>query len=198
MPKRIGIYGGSFNPVHAGHIAFALQAMQAAGLNELYFLPERRPRHKKSLEHFGHRVAMLNRAAKPYKQFKVMELPDLEFSVKRTIPRLREQLGTRSELVFLMGSDVALHLPHWPHAEQLLTENELVVGLRSGQATDEFKKELTTWPVMPKAMTVFESFAPDVSSQQVRQALRRRQPARGLLASVQRYSNQHWLYVSLA
>lgn len=41
--SRIGIYSGSFNPVHAGHIAFALQALESANLKTIYFLPERRP-----------------------------------------------------------------------------------------------------------------------------------------------------------
>jgi cytidyltransferase-like protein len=60
--SRIGIYSGTFDPVHAGHMAFALQAMQEAKLDRLYFLPERRPRYKQGVEHFAHRVAMLERA----------------------------------------------------------------------------------------------------------------------------------------
>jgi len=197
MAERIGIYAGSFDPVHAGHMAFALQAMAAAGLDRLYFLPERRPRHKHGVEHFGHRVAMLKRAIKPYKQFDILELPDIEFSVQRTLPRIYKQLG-QQQLVFLAGSDVTEHITNWPHFEQLFASCELVIGIRAGQAIEAVKKQVEDWPVLPQAVTIFESFAADVSSKGVREGLRSRQATKGTLSSVQKYSNQHWLYVSVA
>src|SRR4051812_33685276 len=128
MP-RIGIYAGTFDPVHAGHVTFALQAMEAAGLDKVYFLPERRPRNKQHVEHFGHRVAMLKRAAQPHPQFEVLELVDVSFSVERTLPKLRQQFAD-DELVFLFGSDVVVSLQSWPKSELLLKDNELVIGLR--------------------------------------------------------------------
>jgi nicotinate-nucleotide adenylyltransferase len=70
--NRIGIYSGTFDPVHSGHISFALQSLKAAKLDKVYFLPERRPRNKQQVEHFGHRVAMLKRAIKPYPEFNVL------------------------------------------------------------------------------------------------------------------------------
>ncbi len=197
MAKRIGIYAGTFDPVHAGHIAFALQAVEAAELDQLYFLPERRPRSKTGVEHFGHRVAMLKRATKPYPKFGVLELPDVDFSVPRTLPRLYTQF-VGSQLVFLMGSDVLRHILDWPHIEQLLIDCELVVGVRGGDKVGQLKQQVENWPVTPQAVTIFESLTPDVTSREVREGLRRRQTAKGLLSSVQRYSNQHWLYVSVA
>jgi nicotinate-nucleotide adenylyltransferase len=195
--KRIGIYAGTFDPVHGGHVAFALQALQAAKLDKVYFLPERRPRNKQQVEHFGHRVAMLKRAAKPHPQFEVLELVDVSFSVERTLPYLNQQFPD-AELVFLFGSDVVPGLSGWPHADKLLQAGELVIGLRSRDDRHAIHKLVEAWPVQPKAVTIFDSFAPDVSSGQVREALRARQPARGLLTSVERYSDRHWLYVSLA
>ena len=47
---RIGIYAGTFDPVHAGHVAFALQSLEAAKLDRVYFLPERRPRGKRQVK----------------------------------------------------------------------------------------------------------------------------------------------------
>ena len=63
---RIGIFAGTFDPVHAGHIAFALQAAEIAKLDEVVFIPERRPLSKSSTEHFGHRVAMIRQAIMPH------------------------------------------------------------------------------------------------------------------------------------
>jgi len=187
MPKRIGIYAGTFNPVHSGHLAVALQAMEAAQLDELYFLPERQPRYKTGVAHFGHRVAMLHRAVQPHPHFGIIELPDVNLSVQRTLPRLQRRFPN-DQLVFVMGSDAASALQEWPYVEQLLASCELAVAIRDHVA------ELP----QAKRITIFESYAPEVSSGSVREALRRHQPAKGVLPSVAQYSDRHWLYVSLA
>jgi len=173
-----------------------LQAVQAAKLDRVYFLPERRPRGKRNVEHFGHRVAMLKHAAAPHPQFDVLEMVDTSFSVKRTLPQLQAKFKN-AELVFLFGSDILPRLHAWPQAEQLLKSSELVISLREDDDRQKLKKVVEAWPVPPKALTMFVSYAPKVSSGRVRAALRRRQPAPGLLTSVERYSNHHWLYVSL-
>lgn len=193
--KRIGIYAGTFDPVHAGHITFALQAVAAAGLDMVYFLPERRPRAKQQVEHFAHRVAMVKQAAMPHPQFGVLELVDMNFSIGRTLPKLRQQFED-AELVFLFGSDVVTGIPDWPNAATLL-EEEFVIGVRSQQKREDIKKAVDGWDPQPRAVTIFDSYAPDISSGQVRDALRAGKQAAGTLKSVERYSDHHWLYVSL-
>jgi nicotinate-nucleotide adenylyltransferase len=196
--SRIGIYAGTFDPVHSGHVAFALQALQAAKLDMVYFLPERQPRGKHQVEHFGHRVGMLERALKPHPQLKVMELVDVNFSIRRTLPQL-EQKFADTQLVFLFGSDIVPGLADWPHAAQLLKNNELVIGIRSRDNRDNLRTIIEEWQTQPKSVTMFDSYAADVSSGIVREALRSGQGAiPGLLKSVERYSDRHWLYVSLA
>ncbi|HXR49715.1 MAG TPA: hypothetical protein VN778_01665 [Verrucomicrobiae bacterium] len=194
---RVGIYAGAFNPVHAGHIGFALQAVEQAGLDRLYFLPERRPRFKQGVEHFGHRVAMLRRAIKPHPKFSILELPDISFSVERTLPRLQQALPGQ-ELVFLFGSDVAARLAGWPDVEHLLGTSELIIGVHGLDTEALVKQQLESLSKQPQALHLFVSHAPKVSSRQVRNALRRREYVQGLLKSVQRYSDKNWLYVSLA
>lgn len=195
--RRIGIYAGAFNPVHAGHIAFALQAIKVAKLDEVIFLPERIPRYKPAVEHYGHRVAMLARATKPHKKMSVLELVDRNFSTVRTLPKL-QTLFPGAKLVFLAGSDTAIAMPHWAHLNRLLDNCELVVGVRSQHDEDEVVEAISQWPAAPQKLVVLTSAVPDVSSRKVRQAIRTNQPAKGLLASVQRYAQQQWLYVSLA
>lgn len=194
---RIGIYAGTFNPVHAGHIGFALQALEAAKLDYVYFMPERRPRYKTHVEHFGHRVAMLRQAAQPHPKFGVLEMVDVSFSVDKTLPRLKKQFPG-SKLVFLFGSDIAHDLPDWPNAETLLNDSELVVGIRAQDSKSHLLAEIDSWDLQPKRLIVFDSFAADVSAGRIRDALRQHTSTRGLLTSVERYSNRHWLYVSLA
>ena len=79
--SKVGIFSGTFDPVHAGHIAFALEAMESAGLDKVYFLPESMPRRKSGVTHYAHRLAMLELALKPYNKLSILELPDKQFSV---------------------------------------------------------------------------------------------------------------------
>ncbi len=195
--SRIGIYAGTFNPVHVGHIAFALQAIQAANLDMVYFMPERRPRDKQTVEHFGHRMAMLRRATEPHPQLDLLDLVDVNFSVQRTLPQLQQEFPG-SQLVFLVGSDVAPSIPTWPNAAQLLKRSELVIGVRAGDDMESLKSLVASWEPTPRTVTIFDSYAPGVSSRVIREALQQRQTTHGLLPSVQRYSNHHWLYVALS
>ncbi len=197
MIKRIGIYAGAFDPVHTGHLTFALQALEIAKLDEIYFVPERRPRHKQGVEHFGHRVAMLTRALQPHDKLGIVELTDISFSVEQTLPKLEREFPD-SQLVFLFGSDIIPGLAGWPKAERLLRRCELVIGLRDQDDRELVKQQIEKLPTQPRAVTIFTSYAPEVSSGKIRAALRRRTKAQGLLTSVERYSDRHWLYISLA
>ncbi len=194
--RRIGIYAGTFNPVHAGHITFALQAIDKAKLDEVIFLPERQPRFKTEVEHFGHRVGMLNRAVRPHRKLSVLELTDRQFSVGRTISQLRRKLPD-AQLVFLFGSDVLAQLPTWPGIERLLETSELVVGVRDQASISQAYDQLKTLPDAPVASFVLRSQVAEASSGQIRAALRRRISAVGCLPSVQRYAAKNWLYVSV-
>lgn len=194
--SRIGIYAGTFDPVHSGHIAFALQSIEAAKLDKVFFLPERRPRAKQQVEHFGHRAAMLKHALKPHPNLKVMELVDVNFSIERTLPFLQSQFKG-DDLIFLFGSDIVPSLADWPNSQRMLKRGEFVIGLRHQDKREDIHQIVENWPSQPKAVTVFESYAPDVSSQKIREALRSRKTAKGVLKSVERYSDRNWLYVSL-
>ncbi len=192
---RIGVYAGAFDPVHSGHVAFALQAIAAGQLDEVVFLPERRPRNKPGVEHYAHRVAMLKKALRPHPMLSVMETVDRNYSVAKTLPQLRG-LFRGAALVMLVGSDVALGLPQWPHAAQLLRQTELIVGVRAEHLEDELLLAIQTWPIQPLSLRIIESYAPDISSSQIRRALSADTIAKGLLTSVHRYALQEWLYVS--
>lgn len=195
MNSRIGIYSGSFNPIHSGHIAFALQALQSANLSKIYFLPERRPRDKQ-VEHFAHRVSMIKFAIKPHPKFHVLEMVDISFSIERTLPKL-QTLFPGSQLVFLMGSDVAEKIILWPKAERLLKASEIVVGVRKDQNKYKVAERMAGWPINAKRALILDSYAPQVSSSKVREALRSNSREPGVLESVARYSNKNWLYISL-
>jgi nicotinate-nucleotide adenylyltransferase len=193
---RVGIYAGTFDPIHAGHVAFALQAIERANLDEVVIMPERKPRFKDGPEHYGHRVAMIKRAIKPHPSLSVLETVDAHFSVKRTLPQLRS-IFKNAQLIFLVGSDVAEFIPDWYGAELLLESSELVVGVREGQSPEMVQLAIEKWDISPQKLHVFASHASGVSSGAVRAALRAGSHTKGLLTSVNKYARHNWLYVSL-
>jgi nicotinate-nucleotide adenylyltransferase len=193
---RVGVYAGTFDPVHAGHIAFALQAIEKADLDEVVFMPERRPRFKDGPEHYGHRIAMVKRAIRPHGKLSVLETVEGHFTVKKTLPYL-QRIFRDAELVFLVGSDVAEHIPDWYDVDALLAGSELVVGVRGGRSAAAVRGSLEKWQRQPKRLHVFNSYEAGVSSRKVREALRAGSHAKGLLQSVNRYARHNWLYVSV-
>lgn len=193
---RVGIYSGTFNPIHGGHVTFALQALEAASLDVIYFMPERRPRFKQNVEHYGHRVAMIRQALQLHPRLKVFETDDVSFTVRRTLPRIRQRFAG-AELVFLMGSDMLGELHGWPNVDRLLRTSELVVGKRAEIPAERLSQQLARLPITYEKVHIIESFAPHVSSSEVRCGLRERRHVQGLLASVAHYSNRNWLYISL-
>jgi nicotinate (nicotinamide) nucleotide adenylyltransferase len=194
--KRIGIFAGAFDPIHAGHLAFALLALKEAKLDHVYFLPERRPRYKPDIEHFGHRTAMITRAIRPYKKLSLLELPDIFFDSKRTLKKLQHEFSGM-QLVMLMGSDSALRLPDWPDVSRLLKVSELVIAVRAEHDRSDIVARLKPLVEHTKVCYV-DPLGDHISSSHIRYAFRHNQPAAGLLASVQRYAIANWLYVSVA
>lgn len=194
--RRIGIYAGTFDPVHVGHITFALQAIETAKLDQVVFLPERIPRRKSGVEHYGHRVAMLKGATAPHPSMAVLELTDKNFTIARTWPQL-QTIFQRSDLSLLVGSDVLTHMQRWPLIEKLLPDCEVVVGTRADDELGTAELLVRTWPQAPKQLHVVRSYSPEVSSTNVRLAIGKRAHTHGLLASVHRYASANWLYVSI-
>lgn len=193
---RIGIYSGTFNPVHAGHVSFALQALNEAKLDKVYLMPERYRPHKIDVAHYGHRVAMVRQAIKPHRALGLIENSDVTFSVAKTLPKLQNQFND-SKLVFLMGSDNLRVLAQWEGVKHLLRGSELVIGVREGDEQDIIGW-ISALPLKPKAVHLITSLKPAVSSTKIREALRRDEHTDGILPSVRRYSNLNWLYISLA
>ena len=129
---RIGIYGGTFNPPHIGHIRAAQHAVQALGLDELLLVPDRIAPHKvipSGTANPQQRLEMVRLAAKDLDKAKVLDL-----ELKRegpsytylTMEELKQQYP-HDELVLLMGTDMFLSLMTWKNPEIILSHAALGV-----------------------------------------------------------------------
>lgn len=131
----VGIYPGTFDPVHAGHIAFALEAERLCRLDEVVFLPEHLPRGKRTVTSLADRVTLL-RSNLTHEGLKVTELGSRQFTVKDTLPEIL-RLFPGSELTLLVGSDVVqTSLHRWEDLATLLSHVSLAIGMRGNDPPD--------------------------------------------------------------
>lgn len=193
---KIGVYAGLFDPVHSGHISFALEAREAANLREVYFLPERMPGDKKPAEHYAHRVAMIRQAIAPHTNLELAEMQDKRFSVSGTLPRL-QNIFNATQMVFLMGAETFISMKDWPNVSRMIESCEFAVSTKDADEVQAVLAVAADLALPSGSLTLLDSTRPDVAAPVVRDALRARQPnAPGVLSSVIRYAKREWLYVS--
>lgn len=143
MEARIGIYSGTFDPIHQGHMAFAQAAIRACELDEVVFLPERRPRNKQNVTDISHRVALIERATGAIASLRALELKSDQFTVKDTLPELRTAFNS-AHLTFLVGSDVVRTFTYrWEGLDVLFDQISFAVGVRADDASDEIAEIMT-------------------------------------------------------
>ena len=148
---NIGLFGGTFDPIHRGHLALARAARERCGLSRILFVPANVPPHKQEqpLSAFAHRYAMIALATAQEKDFSpsLLEAPeDFESGSSRkgttraekpnytidTLKRLKQSLRKADRLFLLIGIDAFADIAKWHHAEALFRECEFVVASRPG------------------------------------------------------------------
>ncbi|MFA5113444.1 MAG: nicotinate-nucleotide adenylyltransferase [Candidatus Margulisiibacteriota bacterium] len=135
--KRIGIMGGTFNPVHKGHLALAMAAQAQYALDEVVFIPSGNPPHKAAgtVIDKKYRLAMVKLAIKGKKRWSVSRLevdrPGLSYAVD-TFSALRQKYGQRAKLFYLMGLDSLNEIRGWKKPLELFTLCEFIVATRPG------------------------------------------------------------------
>lgn len=140
-PLRIGLFGGTFDPIHNGHLAVARAAQRRFRLDRVYFIPCGRPPHKDrpGLSPYLHRYAMVALACAGERGFlpSLLEAgPDLRgrrryYSIE-TVRRVRRLVGEGAKLYFLLGADAFLYLPEWKNFRGLIRLCDFVVASRPG------------------------------------------------------------------
>jgi nicotinate-nucleotide adenylyltransferase len=186
----IALFGGSFDPVHHGHLIVAQVAREALGLDGIRFVPAREQpfkqgQHRSSADH---RAAMLDLAitGSPGFELERLELdrpgPSYTVNTLREL-RLREP---QEEFVLLLGADAATDLPDWREADLIPELARVVVFARPGSAV----------PVSPAIADVIEVPRIDISATEVRRRVSRGQPIRYWVPdSVGEYISRHRLYL---
>lgn len=188
LSMRIGIFSGTFDPIHRGHVGFAQAAIKQCRLDKVVLLPERSPRGKLGVSDFAHRLRMLRLAVRPHRKLTVLSLADERFTVATTLPQLLAQFAEH-DLVMLVGSDVVHSFGfRWPGLETLLAKVELAISLRAGEAEADIRGFLHSLGLSVRA-TIVEGPHAHLSATEVRTG-----NLQGIEPAVRDYIQQHQLY----
>ena len=199
--KKIGILGGTFDPVHYGHIALAEDAVREAGLHEVVMIPARIQPFKQDREYAsgGDRFNMLALAAGKNDHVTVSRYELEQEGVSYTYLTLRhmqEFFGEDTRLYFITGTDSFLKIDTWMNAPELLTKYAFIIGTRPGYRQDEYREALeritSAYGTEVISMNKTEL---DISATQIRQLVAEGKPIDDLVPpEVERYIREHGLY----
>jgi nicotinate-nucleotide adenylyltransferase len=133
--QRAAIYGGTFDPVHNGHIEVARRVLQLFELEEVLFVPAFVPPHKSVVSSAFHRFAMLALATQPETRFRIstveLDEPARPYAVD-TVERIQAEMGRDHRLFFLIGADSWSEITTWHEWQKLLTICDVIVVTRPG------------------------------------------------------------------
>ena len=135
--KRIALCGGTFDPVHTGHLAVAHGLSKVFALDEVLFIPAYVAPHKRVLKVTPalHRYAMLALATQAEAHFRIstieLDAPERPYTVE-TLARMQETLGSEAQVFFIMGADSWMEIATWHEWERVLTLSNHIVVARPG------------------------------------------------------------------
>jgi len=215
---NIAIFGGTFDPIHAGHLAAARAAQRRFSLERILFIPTGGPPHKihDHLTDYAQRFAMVTLACAGEPRFvpSTIEAPAADRSPRYsidTVRAVRRRLRQHDRLFFLVGADAFLDLPHWREFRRLLDAVEFIVVSRPGFDVAALRQvappdllparhlaqQADTIRLRHGAIHLLHDVDAPMASREIRQAVRTRKPITGLVPKlVEEYILKEGLYGS--
>lgn len=186
VSERIGLLGGTFDPVHYAHLAIAEEVYVALKLTRVLFVLAGQPPHKQGeiITPVQQRLAMLELAIAGNPHF-ALSLVDVQrdgpsYTVD-TLRLLRQEWGARAEFFFIIGGDSLEDLPNWYKPGEILAQTRLVALMRPGytEISDERRARLETrLPALKQRLIVLEGPRMDLSSTELRQRVASGRPVK--------------------
>lgn len=200
--KRVGIIGGSFDPVHLGHLIIAQDALERLDLSEIIFIPAAIPPHKQHVQQVApeHRMNMLRLAIEEDPRFSLSDIELKRGGISYTVDTLRELrvLHPAAELILIIGSDTLVDLQNWHQTSDLLSLCNVATFLRPGEDSMDSIAEKITLPAEQKKRlmaNVIEAHLVEISSTEIRKRVGEGLGLRDLAPpKVERYIYEHGLY----
>ena len=213
--RLVGIFGGTFNPIHYGHLRMAQELADGLRMDEVKFIPSAKPPHKDSVTVSAqHRAAMVKLAIADNPTFSIDDLELKRDSASYTIDTLislRESLGKDKALCLMMGSDAFVKLNTWHRWQELLDYTHIILVQRPNQGNpqellpeelqtllrDHYAEDVSELSTTNAGLINMQAIsAHDISATQIREQLKNNQSVRYLLPNlVVEYIHKHKLYL---
>jgi nicotinate-nucleotide adenylyltransferase len=203
MARRIGIMGGSFNPIHHGHLVAAQEAKAKFNLERIIFVPAYRNPFKTTEEHDHemastfHRYTMVELATSSNPAFYVSSFEidrEMPSYTLETLQHFREEYGESTGLYFITGTDAVMTMPRWNGVEQFHNYCEIIAVTRPSYIPnyEEFIENASHLKLKVYFITIP---ALEISSSDIRERIRRGMPIRYLTpTSVAIYIEKQQIY----
>jgi nicotinate-nucleotide adenylyltransferase len=216
MNVRVGVLGGTFDPVHSGHLAAAEAARVALRLDRLVLMPSLSPPHRpaRPVASAFHRFAMASLAIEDRPHYVVSDLELQQGTpsyTSETLARLHAEGYDPTRLFFIVGADAFADIATWHEYPAILSACHFVVvsrpGTKSGDMQSrlpqlrDFMKDATANAVedAPPSIILVDALTPDVSSSRIRALLAGGKRVTGMLpAAVEDHARRHGLYTAAA
>lgn len=200
MSERIAVFGGTFDPIHIGHLAAVQDAVDALGIDRVLFVPNSQPPHKATLSvsPAEDRAQMVRLSLADNEQF-VLSLVEFERNgpsyMMDTMRVLRERLGAGTELLFLTGCDALPQLHSWYHPDELLAEFRVVAMDRPTRSEVPWTEIEQRFPRIREQVNIVHVAQLDISGEDLRRRVRTGRSIRYLVVpAVERYIRDRGLY----
>ena len=195
---KIGIFPGTFDPVHEGHTAFAKTAIAAKHLDRVIMVAEKEPYRKKPFAAWDHRQAMIERATEQIEQvdhdYNFAATLAHQHTMKNMLQCARTHYGAEHEYWFLVGSDVFEHMHRWQEVLRAEEYGGFVVALRDDHTLEWLQQRYLRLPEPGSQLVTIENQHPHTSSSAIRQAAREGAALQQVPSNVAEYIVQHQLY----
>jgi len=170
---NIGVLGGTFDPIHNGHLIIAEEARLKLGLYQVVFVPAGEPwlKEHKNIAPGAHRLEMIKLAIAPNPHFSVSTV-DLDRAgpsyTVHTLPNLRRELGKEATFYFILGVDALAGLPSWKEPEGVVEMCYLVAAMRPGSGALDLDSLERSIPGISKSIILLDNPLLDISSSDIR------------------------------
>jgi len=200
---NIGVLGGTFDPIHMGHLIIAEEVRARLDLSEVLFVPAGQPwlklNNANAISPPEHRVEMVRLAIADEPAFKLstMEIdrPGPSYTVD-TIAELRNQIGAGDKLFFILGWDNLNQLPRWHQPSRLVKLCRLVPLRRVGFASPDLDSLEAAVPGLAKSLVILDTPQIEISASEIRQRVARGLSIHQLVTEpVERYIIKNRLYL---
>ncbi len=201
MMKKIAMMGGSFDPVHEGHISYARDVLKKTPVDEVVFMPAKLQPFKLDLElsSFEDRIEMIRLAIRKEAFMFTSELENELEGISytyRTLEEFKKKSKEEIKVYFMVGTDAFIQMDTWMKADQLLSDNAIIVAHRPGYNEEKLYQKKTEYEKIFNAEIItVENVKVDVSSTEIREKIQRGTSLGGIIPEeVEAYIRKKGLY----